>query len=345
MQIPALNDSKYVGISVYNVTIMCVLGVAVSIVLSDEQTASFLLIASFIIFCNTSTLSLVFVPKIIDLKRDPKGQKSGKATMKVTGMKINNKPVQSTNDMLQIAKRVNVKLRNAIVEVEKEIALAMALESKTAAAVAAAAAAAAADPEPPQEPPQPPPSQPPLQPQQPTVNGTVNGGSTDQLKEKVQSTSTVTSDYFSSNSKSQCTSIKKELDVAEDNFAQVDGEEEEEEQLAGKAGTEENVLAFLTQLLDSCIYIFFPSRIPELLPRAPDGELLLLGSSALLPGPGRGGLSGDAAHLPAAADGQDQQEAAAAELQWEEKEERRRRVLPEHIGQVRHRRIPLDKKN
>ncbi len=65
MQIPALNDSKYVGISVYNVTIMCVLGVAVSFVLSEEQTASFLLVSIFIIFCNTGTLSLVFVPKVI----------------------------------------------------------------------------------------------------------------------------------------------------------------------------------------------------------------------------------------------------------------------------------------
>ncbi len=51
--------------------------------------------------------------------------------MKVTGMKFNNKPVQSTNDMLQIAKRVNAKLRNAIIEIEKEIALAIAIEHKS----------------------------------------------------------------------------------------------------------------------------------------------------------------------------------------------------------------------
>ena len=65
VQIPALNDSKYVGISVYNVTIMCVLGAAVSFVLSEERTASFIIISAFIIFCSTGTLSLVFVPKVI----------------------------------------------------------------------------------------------------------------------------------------------------------------------------------------------------------------------------------------------------------------------------------------
>lgn len=64
VQIPALNDSKYVGMSVYNVTIMCVLGVAISAVLNEQKNASFLLISVFIIFCTTGTLCLVFVPKV-----------------------------------------------------------------------------------------------------------------------------------------------------------------------------------------------------------------------------------------------------------------------------------------
>ena len=64
VNIPALNDSKYVGMSIYNVAIMCVLGVAVSFVLKDELNASFILIAIFIIFCTTGTLCLVFVPKV-----------------------------------------------------------------------------------------------------------------------------------------------------------------------------------------------------------------------------------------------------------------------------------------
>ena len=64
VQIPALNDSKYVGMAIYNVAVMCVLGVAVSFVLQDELNASFILIAIFIIFCTTTTLCLVFVPKV-----------------------------------------------------------------------------------------------------------------------------------------------------------------------------------------------------------------------------------------------------------------------------------------
>ncbi|XP_059157724.1 gamma-aminobutyric acid type B receptor subunit 2-like [Physella acuta] len=71
--IPALNDSKYIGMSVYNVVIMCVCGAAVSFIIEDKPTQSFIIIGLFIIFCTTITLCLVFVPKIIQLKRNPKG--------------------------------------------------------------------------------------------------------------------------------------------------------------------------------------------------------------------------------------------------------------------------------
>lgn len=64
MSIPALNDSKYVGMSVYNVVLMCVAGAAISFVLSDQQDASFIIISVFILFCSTATLFLVFIPKV-----------------------------------------------------------------------------------------------------------------------------------------------------------------------------------------------------------------------------------------------------------------------------------------
>lgn len=64
VSIPALNDSKHIGLSVYNVVIMCVTGAAIAIVLSDRKDASFILISVFIIFCTTATLCLVFVPKV-----------------------------------------------------------------------------------------------------------------------------------------------------------------------------------------------------------------------------------------------------------------------------------------
>ncbi|KAL8614388.1 hypothetical protein ACOMHN_007726 [Nucella lapillus] len=73
VSIPALNDSKYIGLSVYNVVIMCTCGAAVTFLIQDQPTHSFLILAVFILFATTATLCLVFVPKIIQLRRDPKG--------------------------------------------------------------------------------------------------------------------------------------------------------------------------------------------------------------------------------------------------------------------------------
>ncbi|XP_037074504.1 gamma-aminobutyric acid type B receptor subunit 2-like, partial [Pollicipes pollicipes] len=83
VNIAALNDSKYIGMSVYNVVIMCVIGVAISFVLSDDQDASFIIISIFILFCTTGTLCLVFVPKLIELKKSSRApQQRLRATLK-----------------------------------------------------------------------------------------------------------------------------------------------------------------------------------------------------------------------------------------------------------------------
>ncbi|XP_075731596.1 gamma-aminobutyric acid type B receptor subunit 2 isoform X2 [Rhipicephalus microplus] len=86
VSIPALNDSKYVGMSVYNVVIMCTIGAAISFVLRDQQDAAFIIISVFIIFCSTTTLCLVFVPKVrllVELRRNPQaGEHRVRATLK-----------------------------------------------------------------------------------------------------------------------------------------------------------------------------------------------------------------------------------------------------------------------
>ena len=64
VSISALNDSKYIGMSVYNVVIMCLCGAAISFVISDQPNPSFIIISLFILFSTTITLCLVFVPKV-----------------------------------------------------------------------------------------------------------------------------------------------------------------------------------------------------------------------------------------------------------------------------------------
>ena len=64
MKIPALNDSRYVGLSVYNVVILSVVGVPATLLIERAQNVTFALTAMVILFCITVTLCLVFVPKV-----------------------------------------------------------------------------------------------------------------------------------------------------------------------------------------------------------------------------------------------------------------------------------------
>ncbi|XP_031555480.1 gamma-aminobutyric acid type B receptor subunit 2-like [Actinia tenebrosa] len=67
--ITALNDSKYIGFSVYNVFILCAIGVPVSLVLKDHPDASFSIISILIIFGTSLTICFVFIPKVTELRK------------------------------------------------------------------------------------------------------------------------------------------------------------------------------------------------------------------------------------------------------------------------------------
>ncbi|XP_021920586.1 uncharacterized protein LOC110830235 isoform X2 [Zootermopsis nevadensis] len=123
VSIPALNDSKYVGMSVYNVVIMCIMGAAISFVLSDKQDASFIIISVFIIFCTTGTLCLVFVPKLIELKRNPQGaiDKRIRATLHPMSKARRDSLASELEEKLKDAKAFNQKYRKQLLERESEL--------------------------------------------------------------------------------------------------------------------------------------------------------------------------------------------------------------------------------
>nr|XP_032807612.1 gamma-aminobutyric acid type B receptor subunit 2-like isoform X1 [Petromyzon marinus] len=71
VSIPALNDSKYIGMSVYNVGIMCIIGAAVSFLTRDQPNVQYCTVALVTIFSSTITLCLVFMPKLIAMRTNP----------------------------------------------------------------------------------------------------------------------------------------------------------------------------------------------------------------------------------------------------------------------------------
>ena len=64
--IPALNDSKYIGMCVYNVVILSIIGAIVSIALENtmQQETPYAITSLCLLTCTTVTVLLVFVPKV-----------------------------------------------------------------------------------------------------------------------------------------------------------------------------------------------------------------------------------------------------------------------------------------
>ncbi|XP_071087833.1 gamma-aminobutyric acid type B receptor subunit 2-like [Haliotis cracherodii] len=64
VKIPALNDSQYIGMNVYNVVIMSISVVVLSNILSNQPTLAYAMESSLMFLSTTVTLCLLFVPKI-----------------------------------------------------------------------------------------------------------------------------------------------------------------------------------------------------------------------------------------------------------------------------------------
>lgn len=64
VKIPALNDARYIGMNVYNVVITSVLVVTISNILSHQPTLAYIMESSFMLVSTTTTLCLLFVPKV-----------------------------------------------------------------------------------------------------------------------------------------------------------------------------------------------------------------------------------------------------------------------------------------
>ncbi|KAK9876297.1 hypothetical protein WA026_012595 [Henosepilachna vigintioctopunctata] len=123
VSIPALNDSRHVGLSVYNVAIMCICGAAVALVLVDHQDAMFLIIGVFVMFCTTATLWLVFVPKILELRRNPAGSidKRCRATLRPMSKTRRDSSVSELETKMKDVKCLNSKYRKTLLEKESEL--------------------------------------------------------------------------------------------------------------------------------------------------------------------------------------------------------------------------------
>ncbi|KAH8334117.1 hypothetical protein KR059_006799 [Drosophila kikkawai] len=67
VKIPALNDSQYIGVSVYSVVITSAIVVVLANLISERVTLAFITITALILTSTTATLCLLFIPKLHDI--------------------------------------------------------------------------------------------------------------------------------------------------------------------------------------------------------------------------------------------------------------------------------------
>ncbi|KAJ8680838.1 hypothetical protein QAD02_016625 [Eretmocerus hayati] len=78
IKVKQINDSRYVGMSIYNVVVLCLVTAPVTLVIASQQDASFAFVSLAIIFCCFLSMALIFVPKVIEVIRHPKDKAESK---------------------------------------------------------------------------------------------------------------------------------------------------------------------------------------------------------------------------------------------------------------------------
>ncbi|XP_046442537.1 gamma-aminobutyric acid type B receptor subunit 1-like [Daphnia pulex] len=71
MKVRSINDSRYVGMSIYNVVVLCLITAPVSLVISSQADASFAFVTAALAFCCFISMALIFLPKVVEVVRNP----------------------------------------------------------------------------------------------------------------------------------------------------------------------------------------------------------------------------------------------------------------------------------
>ncbi|XP_058799199.1 gamma-aminobutyric acid type B receptor subunit 1 isoform X1 [Phymastichus coffea] len=78
IKVKQINDSRYVGMSIYNVVVLCLITAPVTMVIASQQDATFVFVSLAIVFCCFLSMALIFVPKVIEVIRHPKDKAESK---------------------------------------------------------------------------------------------------------------------------------------------------------------------------------------------------------------------------------------------------------------------------
>ncbi|XP_030766510.1 gamma-aminobutyric acid type B receptor subunit 1 [Sitophilus oryzae] len=114
LKVKQINDSQYVALTIYNVVIMCLITVPVSLVITSQQDASFAFVSIAITFCCFLCMALIFLPKVIAVV----SQSSDKAESKYNP---DERPSKEDEERYQKLLSDNEELQRLIAQKEERI--------------------------------------------------------------------------------------------------------------------------------------------------------------------------------------------------------------------------------
>ncbi|KAK7094949.1 hypothetical protein V1264_006423 [Littorina saxatilis] len=71
VKLKQVNDSRFVGMSIYNVVVLCVITAPISLIIGNQQDATFAFVSLAIVLCSFLSMGLIFVPKMMELAKHP----------------------------------------------------------------------------------------------------------------------------------------------------------------------------------------------------------------------------------------------------------------------------------
>lgn len=113
VKLKQINDSRFIGMSIYNIVILCLITAPISLFIRNQINSHFIFVSFTILFCCFISMALIFIPKIIAIKshQQQNGAFSNQETLS------NKQELELINNLL----KENSELKLKINEKDKQI--------------------------------------------------------------------------------------------------------------------------------------------------------------------------------------------------------------------------------
>ncbi|KAH9514527.1 Gamma-aminobutyric acid type B receptor subunit 1 [Bulinus truncatus] len=115
VKLKQVNDSRFVGMSIYNVVVLCVITAPISLIIGNQEDATFAFVSLAIVLCSFLSMGLIFVPKMLEIIQNP--QREGQEVQSLTDSLVSREEEERHQKMLG----ENEQLKKQIADMEERI--------------------------------------------------------------------------------------------------------------------------------------------------------------------------------------------------------------------------------